>query len=145
MAGRSGKKFSEVIKRGYSDEELGHIYELGKLHFENGNLTRGAIIMRGILSVAPEFVPALLSMVYVNLQRGNKEEALKAAREAYRINQDSVIVQLFLIAALLSAGDIASAGTHLGEVGELIEQGNVEDVNVVRFYRAQVVRYRSSA
>jgi tetratricopeptide (TPR) repeat protein len=136
---------SEVLKRGYSDEELNHIYELSRLLLESGDFRRAETILHGINEVAPDFGPAWLGMAFVRLHEKDYDKAATHARQALRINTDSVEAMLFLACALLSTGDYNSAGTQLGEIGERIESGAIDQPNLVRFYRAQLVRYQSRA
>jgi Tfp pilus assembly protein PilF len=134
---------SEVLKRGYSDEELGHLYELGRFFLENGDLRRAEVVLAGVTEVAPEFAPAWLGMAYLHIQNKNMDAAIFASRQALRSEPGFVEAILYLATCLLTTGDLNSAGTYLGEVGELIEGGVVEDANVIRFYRAQLARFQS--
>ena|SRR3990167_5419648 len=143
MAGRE-RSLSDVLKRGYSDDELAHIFALGRFHLENGAYPRALNVMRGLVTVAPEFVPAWLGLAYIHLMNGNSETALSAAREAYKLQPSSPLVVLYLITALLSMGDVAAAGAYLGEVGESIEQGE-SSPDLVRYYRMQLARYKNLA
>lgn len=134
---------SEVLKRGYSDEEVGHIYELARLSLENGDLRRAEVILNGITEVAPEFWPAWLGMSCVYVQNRAYEEAVYAARQALRLQPECNEAMLFLIACLLTTGDFSAAGTYLGEIGEKIESGAALHPNLVRFYKGQLARYQS--
>ena len=134
---------SEILKRGYSDEEINHIYELGRFYLENGDLRRAEAILLGLTEVAPEFSAAWLGMSYIHMQSKNYDPAIYTARQALRVEPNAVEAILFLVTCLLTAGDFNSAGTYLGEVGEMIDSGAVDDPNVVRFYGAQLARYQS--
>lgn len=134
---------SEVLKRGYSDEEVQHLYELGRLCLENGDLRRAEAILTGLTHIAPEFAPAWLGVSYIHIQNKNQDGALQAAHQALRVEPESVEAMLFLISCLLTHGDFNSAGTYLGEVGERVESGGVGNPNVVRFYRGQLARYQN--
>lgn len=134
---------SEVLKRGYSDEELGHIYELARLMLENGDVHKAEGILHGINQIAPDYAAAWLGMTYVHFVNNNTESAVLAARLALKADPSMSQALLALIAGLMSLGDYNSAGTHLGEVGEKIESGVVDDPRVIRFYRAQLARYQS--
>ncbi|MFM1846723.1 MAG: Tetratricopeptide repeat [Pseudomonadota bacterium] len=134
---------SEVLRRGYSDEELGHLYELGRFFLENGDIRRAEVIITGVTEVAPEFAPAWLAMAYIHIHNKNMDGAIFAARQALRVDPHFVEAILYLATCLLTTGDLNSAGTYLGEVGEMIEGGTVEDANVVRFYKAQLARFQS--
>jgi len=134
---------SEVLKRGYSDDELAHIYALGRFCLENGDLRRAEGIMFGINEVAPDFAPAWLGACVIHILNKNQEGALTAARQALRADSGSVEAMLFLICCLLGARDFNAAGSYLGEVGELIDAGSVDNPHLLRFYRAQFARYQN--
>lgn len=143
MATLPARSPSEILRRGYSDEEISHIYELGRLHLENGNLRRAEAIFQGLTEVAPDFPYGWLGMSYIHVHNKNFDAAGNAARQAVRAKEGLVEGMLFLISCLLVTGDINAAGTLLGEVGEIIENGEIDNPNVVRFYRAQLARYQS--
>lgn len=134
---------SEVLKRGYSDEEISAIYELGRLSLENGDLRRAEAIMSGLTEVAPDFACAWLGMAYLHIQNQDFEAALTATRQALRVDPNFVEATLFLVTCLLTTGDVNSAGTYLGELGEMIESGAIEDPLMIRFYRTQLARYQN--
>lgn len=134
---------SEVLKRGYADEEIGHIYELGRLCLENGDIRRAEVILTGVTEIAPEFAPAWLGMAYVHIQNKNYDDAVFAARQALRLDPEFTEALLYLVACLLTIGDHTAAGTYLGEVGEKIESGAVTHPNLVRFYKGQLARYQN--
>lgn len=134
---------SEVLKRGYSDEEVAHIYELGRLSLENGDLRRAEAIMVGLTEVAPDFSSAWLGLAYIHIQNRNFEAAVQSTRQALKVDPGSREAMLYLIACLLTTGDYSSAGTYLGELSEMIESGTLEDPNMLRFYRTQLARYQS--
>ena len=134
---------SEVLKRGYADEEIAHIYELGRLCLENGDIRRAETVLSGVTQIAPEFAPAWLGMAYVHIQNRSLDDAIFAARQALRLDPDFTEALLYLIACLLTTGEHTAAGTYLGEVGEKIESGTVIHPNLVRFYKAQLVRYQN--
>lgn len=133
---------SDKAKRGYSFQEISNIYELGRFFLENGDIHRGEAIMLGLTHVAPEFMPSWLGLAYVNIHVGNFEQALQASRQAYRLDPDSLVAILFLVSCLMSQGDYNTAGTYLGEVSDKIEGGFVTHPNVIRFYKAQLIRYQ---
>jgi len=133
---------SQVLKRGYSEEEIDSIYELGRLFLENGNSRRAEVIMTGLTEVAPEFSPAWLAASVMQVQKGNIDEAISFAERALQVQPDSSEAMLILSACLLTTGDFNTAGTYLGEVGEKIESGAVENSYIKRFYQAQLVRYQ---
>ena len=135
---------SEVIKRGYTDEEILHIYELARVFLESGQLKRAEAIFTGLTEIAPEFAPAWLGLSYIHIQNKAYETATWAARTALQNDAEFIEAMLYLVACLLFAGDFNTAGTFLGEVGERIESGSVDNPDVVRFYQMQLARYENS-
>jgi tetratricopeptide (TPR) repeat protein len=133
----------ETQRRGYSDEEVAHIYELGRFFLENGDFRRADTIMRGITEVAPDFAPGWLARSYIHIQAREYDEAIQMARQAFRCDPDMVEAVLYLAACLLTTGDYNAAGTYLGEVGEKIDGGAVDNPDVIRFYKSQLARYQS--
>lgn len=133
---------SDVRRRGYSDEELSHIYELARTLLENGNVKRAESIVNGLIEVAPDFAPSWLAHGYIQILNKNYEAASDAARQALKANPESAEAMLLLVACVLTLGDFSSAGTYLGEIGELIESGRIEDPHLVRLYKGQLARYR---
>ncbi len=134
------RRLSDVLKRGYSDAEINHIYELGRFHLENGDVTRAEPIMLGITAVAPEFLPAWLGLAYINLLQGNQDAAMATSRQAVKIDPNSIEAHLMLVTCLLGAGDYNSAGALLGEVQERLDRGEGTS-NLTRYYKAQLARY----
>ncbi len=134
---------SEVLKRGYSDEELAHIYELGRFLLENGDMRRAEIIFTGLTEVAGDFAPAWLGMCCVHMQKNEADLAATAAQQALKADPETIVGLLFLICCQLSARDLNAAGTYLGEVGDKIEGGLVKDPNIIRFYKVQLARYQN--
>jgi len=134
---------SEVLKRGYSDDELSHIYELGRFFLENGDLNRAQAIMQGLCDIAPDFAPAWLGMCYIAYQNKDIETAVQFARSALKAEAKFVEATLALVAGLISLGDYTSAGTNLGEIGELIDGGQLDDPKIIRFYKAQLMRFQN--
>lgn len=134
---------SEVLRRGYSDDELSHVYELGRFFLENGDLWRGEIIMRGICEIAPDFAPGWLGMCYVHFCGKSLDNAVNAARKALLADPGFSEASLALAAALMSSGDYNTAGTLLGEIGEKIDEGLVDDPKVIRFFKGQLARYQN--
>ena len=137
------RRLSEVLKRGYSDTELTQLYELGRSFLENGQIKQAETIMSGLTTVAPEFLPAWLGLVYVLLHKKENDAALSAARHAHRLNPESDEATLYLITCLINTGDYNAAGTLLGEVGDRFTSGATDNQNLLRFYRAQLARYQA--
>ena len=133
---------SEVVKRGYSDEEVVDRYELGKLLLESGQYRRAEAIFSGLNEVAPQFAPAWLGTAYLRSTSGTFDGALSAAKQALRLESESLEAMLFVAAMSLTLKDFSTAGTYLGEVGERIEQGKALNPNVTRFFKMQMARYQ---
>ena len=130
-------------RRKYSDDEVNDIYRLGKLWLETGQHKRAESIMSGLNDVAPEFAPAWLGTAFLRSVSGNYDGALIAITTALRLEPESAEVMLYLVAVSMTVGDVSTAGTYLGEVGEAIEQGKVANQNVIRFYKMQLARYQA--
>jgi tetratricopeptide (TPR) repeat protein len=133
----------ESKRRGYSIEEIDAIYDLGRLYLTSGNLQAAENIMQGLVSVVPDYAPAWLGLSYINGMNHNHDAALFAARQAVRIDATATEAQLYLISCLLTVEDFNTAGTYLGEVGDKIDSGTVDNSYLVRFFKAQLVRYHN--
>ena len=136
---------SEVLKRGYSDDEIAHLYELGRLSLESGDVRRAEAIFVGLTEVAPDFSSAWLGLACIHVQNRDFEAGLQCTRSALKVEPSSAAAMLFLVTCLLTTGDFSSAGTYLGELGEMIESGTLEDPQLLRFYRMQLARYQNRA
>ncbi len=139
------RKLSDVLKRGYSDEELSHLYELGRFYLESGKTAKAAKIFAGVTSVAPEFVPAWLGLFCVDFAQSNLEAAQQHAEEARKLAPQAPLPALFLVSVLLANNDLAAAGALLGEVGETLEAVRDNDQDLIRFYKMQLARFQSLA
>jgi Flp pilus assembly protein TadD len=133
----------DAPRRKYSDDEVTDIYRLGKLWLETGQHKRAESIMSGLNDVAPNFAPAWLGTAFLRSVIGNYDGALIAITTALRLEPESAEVMLYLVALSMTVGDMSTAGTYLGEVGEAIEQGKVANQNVIRLYRMQLARYQA--
>ncbi len=133
----------EVSRKSYSDEEIAHIYELARFHLENGAVKAAEAIFKGVCEVRSDFVPGWLGLAYVRIVNQDFDHALECARKACKAKPDSVEALLFQVTCLLSLDDLNGAGTLLGEVGEMIETGEVVSPNLMRFYKGQLARYQS--
>jgi Flp pilus assembly protein TadD len=130
-------------RRKYSDDEVLDIYKLGKLWLETGHHKRAESIMSGLNEVAPKFAPAWLGTAFLRSSAGNYDGAIIAVNNALRVEPESAEAMLYLVAVSMTMGDVSTAGTYLGEVGEAIEQGKVANQNVIRFYKMQLARYQA--
>lgn len=138
----SQRRQAEAHRRNYSDDEVNDIYKLGKLFLETGQHKRAEAIMAGLNEVAPDFAPAWLGTSFLRSVAGNYDGALLAANNALRIDPESAESMLYVVAIALTMGDVATAGTYLGEVGEAIDQGKVKNQSANRFYKMQLARYQ---
>jgi Tfp pilus assembly protein PilF len=134
---------SEVIKRGYSDDELANIYALGRLFLECGQLRRAEIVFRGITEVAPEFAPAWLGLGYIKMIQGQYDLALVEVSRALRRHPESPEAMLMNVICSLSTGDLNAAGTFLGELKDEIDAQKISDTFLLRLYRSQLIRFQS--
>ena len=137
------RRTSDTPRRKYSDDEINDIYKLGKLWLETGQHKRAEALMSGLNEVAPDFAPAWLGSAFLRSVSGNYDGALLAIQTALRIEPESTEGMLYLVAVSMTVGDVSTAGTYLGEVGEAIEQGKVANQNVIRFYKMQLARYQA--
>jgi hypothetical protein len=138
----SPRRQGEAPRRNYSDDEVRDIYKLGRLFLDTGQYKRAEAIMAGLTEVAPDFAPAWLGSAFLRSVDGNYDGALSAANHALRIDSKNAEAMLYVVAIALTTGDVATAGTYLGEVGEAVEQGKVKSQNVTRFYKMQLARYQ---
>jgi Flp pilus assembly protein TadD len=137
------RRSAESPRRKYSEDEVQDIYKLGKLWLETGQHKRAESIMSGLNEVAPDFAPAWLGTAFLRSISGNYDGALLAVNTALRIEPESAEAMLYLVAISMTIGDVSTAGTYLGEVGDAIEQGKVLNQNVIRFYKMQLARYQA--
>lgn len=131
----------ETVRSSYSKEELVDMYALAKMSLETGQIKRAEVITQGLTTVAPDFVPGWLALSVVSASLGNIEHSLEAARKALKIQPDSAPAMMLIVTTAMTLGDAGTAGTYLGEVKEMIEQGRVSDPNIIRLFRMQMVRY----
>ncbi|MEY4701401.1 MAG: hypothetical protein RL326_1588 [Pseudomonadota bacterium] len=141
MSSDSARKSTQ--RSSYSADEIVDIYALGKMWLETGQVRKAEVIMQGLNCVAPDFLPGWLGMSVVQSTLGNIEAALAAAQRALKIDPQSTQAMLCVVVASLNVNDMSTAGTLLGEVGELIDAQRVTDPNVTRLYKMQLARYQS--
>lgn len=134
---------SELVRRGYSEEEVTQIYELARLWLESGEIKKAEIVLSGLTEVAPDFAPGWLALSYVHIQNRNYDSAVSASRSALKVSPDMHEATLYLVACYMTLGDVNAAGTLLGEIGERIEAGMIDDPNVIRVYKLQLARFQS--
>lgn len=129
----------------YSKAEILSIYELARFSLENGDIHRAEILFLGLTNIVPDFVPAWLGLTYVYIQQGSDEDALNAAKMAYRYAPERIEAILFYASCLLSCGDLNTAGMYLGEVADKVGNGISLSPNVSRFFYFQMARYQALA
>jgi Flp pilus assembly protein TadD len=125
----------------YSNEEQLDIYALAKMSIETGQLKRAELILRGLTTVAPEFLPGWLGLSVVKSSLGEFEPALEAAKQAVRVQNDSPAGLILVVVNALTLGDRSTAGTYLGELKDMIDQGIIVEPNIIRLFKMQMVRY----
>lgn len=126
----------------YSKEEVADIYALGRMWLETGQFRRAEVIMHGLNTVAPDFAPAWLGTALVMATLGNLDVAHDASRRALKLQPQSAEAMMFVVLTALSVKDANTAGTYLGEVGDMIDQGKATDPNLIRLYKMQLARYQ---
>ena len=139
------RKASGLVKRGYSDNEVAAIYNLARIFLESGDIRRAQVIFKGLNIIAPNFAPAFLGTCAVCVSNADYDEALRAARKAHQLDLTLVESELFLTTCLLTAKDYNTAGTLLGGIAEKVENKEVADPQIIRFFNAQLARYRSTS
>lgn len=140
---KAGSPQSEFLKRGYSQEEVEHIYALGRLYLESGNLRQASIIFDGLIDIVPHYSPASQGRAIVALFQRDYEGAAESAQRALSADPGSVEALLLIVVSQFGLNDYNSAGTYLGEVRDTIESGNLSDKHLLRVYRMLLARYRS--
>ncbi|MFN4894487.1 MAG: hypothetical protein ACK5GN_12780 [Pseudomonadota bacterium] len=139
MSKESGS--ADTARTSYSKEEQLDIYALAKMCLETGHSRRAEVILKGLTTVVPEFVPGWLALSVAHSGLGNIEGAHEAARQALKLQSDSPAAMIILVTTALTLGDKGTAGTYLGELKDMIEQGTVNDPNIIRLFKMQMARY----
>lgn len=131
----------ELVRKSYTDEEITLIYELARLSFETGNHRRAEVLTRGLIAVAPDFIPSHLLLAVVLAFAKSYEQASDAIQTALRLNEDSLEAQLLGASIFLTLGNITMAGTMLGEASEQL-RGRPEVAPTLKsFYEIQLSRF----
>jgi tetratricopeptide (TPR) repeat protein len=117
------------------------MYALARFFLETGSFQRAESVLKGIIEIAPDHSNSKLAMAYLGLVRSRLEDTLRYTRQVLDSSPDSALAMLYLVMASLTAGDLQTAGAYLGEIGDLISEGAVDDGYLERLYRAQMVRY----
>ncbi len=131
------------IKKKYSDDELEAIYSLGLLFIENGELLKARNIFEGLIEINNLFLSGYIGMIYIEMDSGNIQDAIKYCQKALEISPNSYPVILMYVSCLLSTGDSNKAGIYLGEIADAIEDKLITNYDIIRFYRSQIIRYQN--
>jgi Flp pilus assembly protein TadD len=134
---------SEIIKRGYTDDELSSIFALGRLFLECGNFTKAYSVLRGVAEVAPDYLPAWLGLGYICIMNGDYEQALAMTSQVLRREPSDPQAMLMTVICSLSTGDLNNAGTYLGELKDGIDGDSITEPTLIRLYSSQMVRFQS--
>ncbi len=143
---RSIRRPSELLKRGYSSDELSDIAAFGRHLLSTGENSPAEAIARGLVTVAPDFIPGWLLLSVVRSISGDVGEGVHAAKQALQIDPESVEGLLLFISGLINEKDFAAAGAYLGEVGDLVARfsGKISiSSEAMRFYKVQLARYQN--
>lgn len=134
---------SEVLRRGYSDEEILDLYNLGVVWLEAGDLRRAEAVMLGLTAIATDYSPPWLGLAYIHFMNARYDETVASARQALRIDPESVPAMLFLVATHLVTNDSSAAGTYLGEIQERVDSGVLNNQSQLRLFKAQLARFQA--
>jgi hypothetical protein len=136
---------TDASRASYSKEEQVDIYALAKMCLETGHTKRAELILKGLTTVVSDFLPGWLALSVAQATLGKVEAANESARHALKLQADSPAGMILLVTTALTLGDQSTAGTYLGELKDLIDQGIVNDPNIVRLFKMQMVRYHNQA
>jgi tetratricopeptide (TPR) repeat protein len=137
------RKMSEVLKRGYSDDELSHLYELGRFFLEAGKFPKAQKIFSGIVAIAPDHLPSYLGLTNIAISNQNFDQARQYAETARRLDPSSPLAAMFLATVMFALNDLTTVGSLLGEVGDALEGDLNADLSLTRFYKMQLARFQS--
>ena len=132
-----------TLQKFYSEEECSRIYGIARFYLEIGQLKNAETLCKGLAAVRPEYLNGWLGLCYCLAFNQEYEGLRDASLSALKIYPDNGSANLFYIIALFGLGEIAAAGTQLGELGELFEQTPVEHADILRIYRSQLARYQN--
>jgi|1048.fasta_scaffold133380_2 tetratricopeptide (TPR) repeat protein len=136
------RKMSEVLKRGYSDEELSHLYELGRFFLEAGKFPKAQKIFSGIIAIAPDHLPSYLGLTNIAISNQNFDQARQYAEIARRLDPSSPLAAMFLATVMFALKDLTAVGSLLGEIGDALEGDLNADLSLTRFYKMQLARFQ---
>ena len=128
----------------YADDEFDRMYAVGRYLIQIGQLKSAEQIFRGLTAVRPDKALSWLGRCYLHSFNEESEALFDAASQGFKLHPNDVGIRIFLIVALFAQGDVAAAGTELGELGELIEGTPPENADVIRLYKSQLARYQNA-
>lgn len=135
------KTDSELVRKNYTDEEITLIYELARLSFESGNHRRAEILARGLIAVAPDFIPSYIVLAMVLAFSKIYDQANDLLQTVLRLNEHSLEAQLLAASIYLTQGNYTMAGTMLGEAAEQIKFASDVAPSLKSFYQIQLARF----
>ncbi|MGI6681039.1 MAG: tetratricopeptide repeat protein [Bdellovibrionota bacterium] len=133
----------EDIKKKYLDEELDAIYSLGLAFIENGDCVKARNIFEGLIEVDNTYLPGIQGMIYLEIEARDFQDAIKLCQKALELEPNSYEVMLMYVSCLISIEDYSKAGTYLGEISDAIEDRLIDDYDIIRFYKSQIIRYQN--
>jgi len=140
----AGAKVNQAPASRYSDGERDVIYALARFFLEVGHTARAELIFHGLLEANPRFTASELGMCYVFALGARWEELENQARSVLEREPKNPEALLFGIMSALSLGERTTAGSRLGEFGELIDSRVELDADELLIYRSQLVRYEEA-
>ena len=102
----------------YTREELGSIYELGRMYFEMGYLAPAERIFAGLAGIDVGQTAAKIGLGLLKLERGLFQEATGHFRASLQAGSFPVQAKLGLVMAFLGLQEMPRARTLLAEVGK---------------------------
>lgn len=135
------KNHSGILKNGYTQEEMELLYSLGKTYIDITSYNSAEKIFNGLITIDPDHVSSWIALSVINFIRGDLDASYSQAKQALRINSNLAEAQLVLITVLLSQSDYTTAGAYLGEVKELVDSKRIQKQDLVRYFKAQLLRF----
>ena len=124
----------------YTPVIIENIFALSRKYIETGALTKAEHLLRGLVTVAPDYVPAWLGLSYCAAVNEDPENALSHARKALKLDPESLNAILSVVTHLISQGEIQEAGTLLGEIHDNF-QHEAPETHLKRYFELQILRF----
>lgn len=134
---------TDLVRKNYTDEEITLLYELGRLSFESGNHRRAEALARGLIAVAPDFIPSYILLATVLAFAKAYDQATDLIQSVLRLNENNLEAHLLGASIYLTQGNFTMAGTMLGEASERIKFGNDIPPLLANFYQIQLARFEA--